>query len=133
MPENFDVTDKKNGKRKKCYYEFSKDYPGTRYDKNKHSSTGEALEARRRLRKIFTALLFVLVFVLSYFVVYTVIKLSHEPVAGLDDIGKTTKPVEVTTVMPEEQNGIIKEETTQEETTQEETTQTEEYYQDMEG
>lgn len=91
MSDKFEDSRSNSTKRRKCFYDFSKDYPGTRYDKSKRSSTTNELDGKRIFfKKILAVLAVILSFVLAYFVVYTVIGISHENVDGLDSVGATT-------------------------------------------
>lgn len=91
MSDKFEENSMKTLRRRKCFYDFSKDYPGTRYDKSKRSSTTYELDGKRIfLRRFLIVLAVLLCFLLSYFVVFTVIGISHESVEGLDSVGATT-------------------------------------------
>jgi len=120
MADEFDRLSGKKGKRRKSYYDFSKNYPGTRYDKNKRSSTSDALDNRKKYRTALSVVLIVLLFVAVYFVVYTAMEISHTPVAGLDDIG-VTQPAEEITYSDE----ILTNESTDENATTEQTSDSE--------
>ena len=90
MSDNFENKNSNRIKRRRCFYDFSKDYPGTRYDKSKRSSTTDELDSKRIIIKnVLAALAIILSFVLSYIIVYTVIGISHEDVDGLDAVGAT--------------------------------------------
>lgn len=90
MSNKLEDNNSNNLRRRRCFYDFSKDYPGTRYDKNKRSSTTDELDGKRAIiRNVLAALAIILSFALAYLVVYTAIGISREEVAGLDEIGAT--------------------------------------------
>lgn len=90
MSNKLEDNNSNNLRRRRCFYDFSKDYPGTRYDKNKRSSTTDVLDGKRAIiRNVLAALAIILSFALAYLVVYTAIGISREEVEGLDEIGAT--------------------------------------------
>lgn len=121
MAEKFEGYGDHKTKRRRCYYEFSKDYPGTRYDKNKRSSTNEELDSRVKVRKALAVVAVIAVFLLAFLVTSVMLKISKKPVDGLENVGATNPTVELTT----DANAIadfIRDKTTAEKTTEEETT-----------
>ncbi len=82
-------------KRRKCYYAFSKEYPGMGSE-NRRNGIGDEFSFKTVAKKILIVLLIIFCFVLSYFVVYTVISISREEVEGLDGIGMTTNAENIT-------------------------------------
>lgn len=113
MSDRFDDNNLNRTRRRKCFYDFSKDYPGTRYDKNKRSSTTDELDGKRFIiRKVLISLLIIFCFLLAYFVVYTVIGISHEKIAKSDNLAATTVE-ETYTVSDEDIINMIKERSSQ--------------------
>ena len=118
MADGFEI--KNNLRRRRCYYKFSKDYPGSRYDKNKKRSTSDELDTKRYIiKKTGFALLLVFLFLLTYFIVYTIIGISHEEIEGFDEIGKPI--ASVTENLQKEDLSKMTDDLTAEETTQETT------------
>lgn len=108
MLENPQGGDSGKRTRRRCYYDFSKNYPGSRYDKNKRSSTDDDLDSKRIvLKKALFSLAVISCFIFAYLVVFTIISISHEPAEGLDDIGVTSAHVN-TSVSDEELLQIIR-------------------------
>lgn len=122
MADEFEKFNRNKGKRRKSYYDFSKNYPGTRYDKNKRSSTSDALDSRRKYRTAFSIVLIVLLFFAVYFVVYTAMEISNTPVAGLENIGVTQPVSEISQIDEETLEEFKINESTDENTTAEEIT-----------
>lgn len=109
MSDRFEDNNLNATRRRKCFYDFSKDYPGTRYDKNKRSSLTDELDGKRIIiKRVLAVLAVIFCFLLTYFVVYTVIGISHESVDGLDEIG-VSSAAETYTVADEDIVDMIRE------------------------
>lgn len=124
MSNKLEDNNSNNLRRRRCFYDFSKDYPGTRYDKNKRSSTTDELDGKRAIiRNVLAALAIILSFALAYLVVYTAIGISREEVAGLDEIGATAAE-ETYTASDEDIINMIKERSAQSQQSEETTDDT---------
>ena len=124
MSNKLEDNNSNNLRRRRCFYDFSKDYPGTRYDKNKRSSTTDELDGKRAIiRNVLAALAVILSFALAYLVVYTAIGISREEVAGLDEIGATAAE-ETYTASDEDIINMIKERSAQSQQSEETTDDT---------
>lgn len=123
MSDSYEDNNVNKTNRRRCFYDFSKDYPGTRYDKNRRSSTTDELDGKRIiLKRVIAVLAIIIVFVVSYFVVYTVIGISHEDVDGLDALGATSV-AETYSVTDEDLIKMIRDRSSQYQQTQDETEQ----------
>lgn len=121
MADRFYENNNTGRKRRKCYYSFSKEYPGMSSN-NRRNGTVDEFSFKNIAKKILIVLLIVFCFVLSYFVVYTVISISHEEVEGLDGIEMTTNAENITQSDTDILEEYLNEENSQTTTQQDETT-----------
>ncbi len=67
-------------KKRKSFYDFCKDYPGTAYTEMRKQDSNEIYDTKGKIKlglKIFGV---VLVFLLAYFVTYMMLEISHQPI-----------------------------------------------------
>lgn len=69
-----------SGKRRKSFYDFTRDYPGTGYDRNIRRSTSALRDSKKRIKIAAFVLSVLVIFALSYFITYTCLEISNEKI-----------------------------------------------------
>ncbi len=67
-------------KNRKSFYDFRKDYPGTAYTQMRKKENNEIYDRKGKIKLALTILAVVLLFLLAYFVTYTMLEISHQPI-----------------------------------------------------
>ncbi len=67
-------------KNRKSFYDFRKDYPGNAYTRMREKENSEIYDTKGKIKLAFAILGVVLLFLLAYFVTYTLLEISHQPI-----------------------------------------------------
>lgn len=67
-------------KNRKSYYDFRKDYPGNAYTQMRKQENSEIYDTKGKIKLALCVLGVVVLFLLAYFVTYTLLEISHQPI-----------------------------------------------------
>ncbi len=67
-------------KKRKSFYDFCKDYPGTAYTEMRKQDTKEIYDTKGKIKLAFKILGVLLVFLLAYLLTYMLLEISHQPI-----------------------------------------------------
>ena len=67
-------------KKRRSFYDFCKDYPGTAYTEMRKQNTKEIYDTKGKIRLALKILGVVLIFLLAYLFTYMLLEISHQPI-----------------------------------------------------
>ena len=68
------------GSRRRSFYDFTKDYPGSRYAQAREKDNTEIYDTKGKIKLGLKIFGIVVLFLLAYFVIYMLLEISHQPI-----------------------------------------------------
>ncbi len=68
------------GSRRRSFYDFRKDYPGSRYAQMREKDKTEIYDTKGKIKLGLKIFGIIILFLLAYFITYMLLEISHQPI-----------------------------------------------------
>ena len=65
---------------RRSFYDFRKDYPGSRYARMREKDSIEIYDTKGKIKLGLKIFGIIVLFLLAYFITYTLLEISHQPI-----------------------------------------------------